>query len=160
MARPQNYDRGEVAPDDGRLVATVDPLSRRTTFTYDIRDRRTEVANPLNAVTTTIYDNGGHVQATVDAQAKEKETKGLSTIRGSAQPERSRGGNNNGPKIRVYQSATNLTPASWPWCAAFVDWCVQQWLSEPRELAWLGLKTTTAEKWRPTTAGSWQRWTR
>ena len=26
------------------------------------------------------------------------------------------GGNNKGAKIREYQSATNLTPAAWPWC--------------------------------------------
>ena len=26
------------------------------------------------------------------------------------------GGNNNGPEIRKYQAATNLKPASWPWC--------------------------------------------
>jgi hypothetical protein len=62
------------------------------------------------------------------------------------------GGNNRGPKIRVYQAASSLKPGPWPWCAAFVDWCVQQWLGYPEVKKWLGLKHMTPEKWRPTTA--------
>lgn len=62
------------------------------------------------------------------------------------------GGNNLGKQIRVYQTATNLDPAAWPWCAAFVDWAVQMWLTDPACVRWLGLKTTTPAKWRPTTA--------
>lgn len=38
------------------------------------------------------------------------------------------GGNNRGAKVREYQSATYLPPGDWPWCAAFVCWCVEQWL--------------------------------
>lgn len=33
-------------------------------------------------------------------------------------------GNNKGPMIREYQRTTWLTPGAWPWCAAFVCWCV------------------------------------
>jgi hypothetical protein len=33
---------------------------------------------------------------------------------------------NEGSAILKYQQATNLAGQGWPWCAAFVDWCVQQ----------------------------------
>ena len=36
------------------------------------------------------------------------------------------GGNNLGADVVEYQKATWLTPAAWPWCAAFVCWCVFQ----------------------------------
>jgi len=64
------------------------------------------------------------------------------------------GGNNNGATIRQYQNATNLKPASWPWCAAFTCWAVREWLKDPAAVRWLNLKTTTPEKWRPTTAAA------
>jgi hypothetical protein len=35
-------------------------------------------------------------------------------------------GNNSGPQIVQYQTATWLAPGPWPWCAAFVDWVIQQ----------------------------------
>ena len=35
------------------------------------------------------------------------------------------GGNNIGPMIKKYQATTWLTPGPWPWCAAFVSWCVK-----------------------------------
>jgi hypothetical protein len=62
------------------------------------------------------------------------------------------GGNNRGAKIRTYQAASNLKPGPWPWCAAFVDWCVQQWLVYPEARQWLGLKHSTPAGWRPKTA--------
>jgi len=65
------------------------------------------------------------------------------------------GGNNCGPRIREYQSATNLDPAAWPWCAAFVDWSVKTWLADPASLHWLALKTAKPNNWRPKTAGAW-----
>ena len=65
---------------------------------------------------------------------------------------REQGGNNRGERIRQYQSATELAPAAWPWCAAFVDWCIKEWLSNPDAVSWLGLKTKTPEEWRPKTA--------
>lgn len=64
------------------------------------------------------------------------------------------GGNNNGPKIREYQSATNLKPASWPWCAAFTGWVIREWLKDYEAIKWLGLKTMTPEAWRPKTAAA------
>ncbi len=35
-------------------------------------------------------------------------------------------GNNGGPDVRSYQRATWLEPGQWPWCAAFVCWCMQR----------------------------------
>lgn len=64
------------------------------------------------------------------------------------------GGNNNGAKIRKYQAATSLKPASWPWCAAFTSWVVQEWLKDEENVEWLGLKVMTPEKWRPKTAAA------
>jgi hypothetical protein len=64
------------------------------------------------------------------------------------------GGNNNGPQVRKYQASTNLKPASWPWCAAFTSWVVQQWLKDKENVEWLGLKVMTPEKWRPKTAAA------
>lgn len=62
------------------------------------------------------------------------------------------GGNNNGPKIRLYQSATNLKPDSWPWCAAFVAWCIMKWLFLSGVTKWLDLKNSIPSAWRPRTA--------
>ena len=62
------------------------------------------------------------------------------------------GGNNCGLRVREYQSATNLDPASWPWCAAFVDWCIREWVSIPQVVIWLNLQRRSPEEWRPTTA--------
>jgi hypothetical protein len=64
------------------------------------------------------------------------------------------GGNNNGPQVRKYQAATNLKPASWPWCAALTSWVVREWLKDPENVEWLGLKVMIPEKWRPRTAAA------
>jgi hypothetical protein len=64
------------------------------------------------------------------------------------------GGNNNGAKIRKYQSATSLKPASWPWCAAFTGWVIQEWLKDEENAEWLGLKVMAPDKWRPKTAAA------
>jgi hypothetical protein len=64
------------------------------------------------------------------------------------------GGNNNGPQVRKYQAATNLKPASWPWCAALTSWVVREWLKDPENVEWLGLKVKIPEKWRPRTAAA------
>ena len=53
---------------------------------------------------------------------------------------------NGGAKIEAYQSSTWLPPAPWPWCAAFVCWCVDKAMLE------------SVEKYafpRPKTAGAW-----
>lgn len=62
------------------------------------------------------------------------------------------GGNNRGPAVVKYQKATWLDPDAWPWCAAFVDWCIQQWLKVPGVSEVLGV--TDDEAWRPKTAGA------
>jgi hypothetical protein len=62
------------------------------------------------------------------------------------------GGNNRGDRIREYQAATELRPGAWPWCAAYVDWCIKEWLEQPQVVKWLNLKHRTPEEWRPKTA--------
>ncbi len=68
---------------------------------------------------------------------------------------RESGGNNRGPRIVAYQQATWLEPDAWPWCAAFVCWCVREWLSAPSVRKTLGMTLAESEKWRPKTAGAW-----
>lgn len=63
------------------------------------------------------------------------------------------GGNNRGERIVAYQSATWLEPSPWPWCAAFVCWCVVEALKGHQ---------APADFNRPRTAGAWdfERWAR
>jgi hypothetical protein len=35
-------------------------------------------------------------------------------------------GENSGASVRKYQGATDLDPAAWRWCAAFVCWCYRE----------------------------------
>lgn len=37
---------------------------------------------------------------------------------------------NEGSCIQKYQASTSLAGQGWPWCAAFVDWCVQKYAAE------------------------------
>ena len=37
---------------------------------------------------------------------------------------------NKGSSIKKYQDSTSLGGQGWPWCAAFVDWCVQRFAAE------------------------------
>ena len=56
---------------------------------------------------------------------------------------------NCGPRVNEYKAATKLPPnENWPWCAAFVCWCVQ----EAAKVAGVGF---TPLFQRPTTAGAW-----
>jgi hypothetical protein len=56
---------------------------------------------------------------------------------------------NRGSSIEKYQASTGTSDQGWPWCAAFVDWCVQQFANEggtnithvPRTAAAFGLIT-------------------
>ena len=75
------------------------------------------------------------------------------------------GGENCGPKIREFQSATWLAPAAWPWCAAFCCWVLKKWLADPevRQV----LTDTVApklqeESWRcrDASAFGWEKWAR
>jgi hypothetical protein len=69
---------------------------------------------------------------------------------------REEGGPNKGPRIRQYQSATWLEPESWPWCAAFVCWVIQQGLKLPDVRRSLGIVAEDdAMRWRPKTAGAY-----
>lgn len=61
-------------------------------------------------------------------------------------------GNNLGPQVRKYQSATNLAPGAWPYCAAFCCYCLDRWLDDPENRKWLALKKTSPQAWRPKTA--------
>lgn len=61
-------------------------------------------------------------------------------------------GQNGGAEIREYQLATTLKPGPWPYCAAFVDWCIREWLERKNCAPWLSLQTMTPETWRPKTA--------
>ena len=73
------------------------------------------------------------------------------------------GGNNRGPRIAEYQSATWLKPAPWPWCAAFICWIIREWLKLPEVQVAMSLTGTRAiEAWRPRTAGAFEfeRWAR
>ena len=61
-------------------------------------------------------------------------------------------GSNLGPAVKKYQYATDLEPGSWPWCSAFVCWCLMVWLRDPNAKEWLALKRRSPEDWRPKTA--------
>lgn len=65
---------------------------------------------------------------------------------------REEGGNNRGARIREYQTATDLPPGEWPWCAAFVSWCVREWIETPASVNWLGITVLRPQQWRPRTA--------
>jgi len=42
---------------------------------------------------------------------------------------------NEGSSIKKYQDSTSLGGQGWPWCAAFVDWCVQEFAPEDAKIA-------------------------
>lgn len=52
---------------------------------------------------------------------------------------------NCGGRVNEYKAATNLPPKkAWPWCAAFVDWCVREAMKGKR---WTFKRPTTASAW-------------
>lgn len=58
------------------------------------------------------------------------------------------GNTNCGKRVNLYKAATNLPPQeSWPWCAAFMCWCIQQAMQK------CGIKETPTFR-RPTTASA------
>lgn len=75
---------------------------------------------------------------------------------------RESGGNNRGKRIREYQEATWLAPAPWPWCAAFVVWCIMIWLEDEEVRQALGVAGPRVGRWRPQTAGAFdlENWAR
>jgi hypothetical protein len=62
---------------------------------------------------------------------------------------------NCGPRVLQYQRATNLTGTGWPWCAAFVCWCIREWGRDPAVLDALKLTPDTFAVWRPRTAAAY-----
>ena len=63
-------------------------------------------------------------------------------------------GRNTGKRVRAYQAATNLEGTGWPWCAAFVCWCVREWGKDKDVLAALKMTPAQFDKWRPRTAAA------
>lgn len=59
------------------------------------------------------------------------------------------GDSNTGKRVREYQATTSLGGTGWPWCAAFVCWCVREWLKDPEVMAAFGFDNAAAEAWRP-----------
>lgn len=84
--------------------------------------------------------------------ADRAERRRLATIAMGQVGVREEGGNNCGPKVREYQSATWLEPAAWPWCAAFVDWCVRAWVYPITRDPLFGKEEVKG--WLPRTAGA------
>lgn len=68
------------------------------------------------------------------------------------------GGNNQGDRVRVYQQATWLDPAPWPWCAAFVAWCLMQALRTPAGLTFLNGHATGSWRCKDASAFGWLKW--
>lgn len=64
-------------------------------------------------------------------------------------------GTNSGKRVREYQAATDLGGTGWPWCAAYVCWCV-------REAMRIADISETATFKRPKTASAWgfEAWSR
>lgn len=72
-------------------------------------------------------------------------------------------GNNGGARIREYQASTSLAPGEWPWCAAFVSWCLVQWLREPGNFEAVARSDNdTIRAWRCASARAyaWEQWAR
>lgn len=61
---------------------------------------------------------------------------------------------NSGKQIIEFQRATNLEGTSWPWCAAFMCWCIREWGKDPEVLKALNKTPAQFEKWRPKTAAA------
>ena len=66
-------------------------------------------------------------------------------------------GRNTGKRVMEYQASTDYGKQSatgWPWCAAFVCWCIREWGKNPEVLAALKKTPAQFEKWRPKTAAA------
>lgn len=61
---------------------------------------------------------------------------------------------NTGKRVLDYQRATDLAGTGWPWCAAFVCWCIREWLKDVDVLRALKMTAAQAEAWRPKTAAA------
>jgi hypothetical protein len=62
---------------------------------------------------------------------------------------------NTGRQIIEYQRSTTLDGTGWPYCAAFVCWCIREWLKDSEVRTALKLTNVkAAERWRPKTAAA------
>lgn len=68
------------------------------------------------------------------------------------------GGNNCGADVRRYQRATWLEPGPWPWCAAFVAWCLREALLSKEGMLYLGANLIDAWRCRDASAFGWIQW--
>lgn len=62
---------------------------------------------------------------------------------------------NKGKRIQEYQRATWLDGTGWPYCAAFVCWCVREWGKDQAVRDALKLTKAGFEKWRPKTPAAY-----
>lgn len=70
------------------------------------------------------------------------------------------GGSNLGARVEVYQAATTLPIAAWPWCAAFVAWCLAQWIHDPKVIDTLQLADPATWRFRSARAFDLESWGR
>lgn len=71
------------------------------------------------------------------------------------------GGNNKGAKIVEYQRTTWLKPDMWPWCSAFVCWCMNEWLKDSEVKTYLKLhddKDVNKFRCQDASAFGWEKW--
>lgn len=68
------------------------------------------------------------------------------------------GGNNRGSKVVIYQGATWLKPDAWPWCSAFMCWCLKEWFKIPEVRAHFNLKMVESWRCRDASAFGWISW--
>ena len=72
-----------------------------------------------------------------------------------------KGLNNVGPDVQMFQTATWLAPGPWAWCAAFMCWTLKQWISLPENFKLFNLTSLKdAENWRckDARAFGWEAW--
>ena len=68
---------------------------------------------------------------------------------------------NTGDRVIQYQRATWLAPGPWPWCAAFLCWCLREWLISREVRDAFGIHDpVSAESWRcrDALAYGWEEW--
>ena len=63
---PNNHTSTTVYDDADRVIATVDPLTHRTSYGYDAAGNQVTLTDPRGNVTTTVYDELNRAVATVD----------------------------------------------------------------------------------------------
>lgn len=64
------------------------------------------------------------------------------------------GTSNTGKRVVQYQASTDLGGTGWPWCAAFVCWCIRRWLDDEEVRDALKIKLDIVDTWRPRTAAA------